>query len=148
MDNKQFKDNSTLGFIDKLKSSSNKLLKAEADTINSLTSDDRKFTLDHSFKNLNLFLQHAIVEILISGDSNSKPYTVISTKNRKILTSFGASKYANSTVKSNTNSIIVWDLVRKHPIRIPENWTIMNFIFIKPENTEILNKVLKDIIKQ
>lgn len=142
-----FTDNSAVGFLDKLKASANSLLQAEANAIESL-SNSKSFKLDHSFKNLSLFLDHSIAEILIAGTRTVKPYTIITTRNKYILYKFNGNIFKSNISNKKIKSITVWDLLRKHPIAIPENWTIMNFIFIEPKNIEILNKVLSDLLKQ
>ena len=154
------KNNEANNFLDKLKNSTNKLLQAEAKTLKqnlkNNENDNAVLKIQHSYPGLVLFLKHAIAEIYVEGKTK---YSVITTMNEEILSKFQkidvktvqpikkATKKATKKVSSK-KYITVWDLLRKHPIVIPEKWTIMNFVFIQKENSEILSKVLSDLLKQ
>lgn len=144
-----------MSILEKLKASNSKLLKAES-------KDLQKWSLlNHNKVDLELFLNLNIAEINYKTKDN-KNANIICTSNLILIKIYSKLKDKNQKIKIANNinvsagirtndlkSVTSWDLVENKfkIINIENDWQIINFISITPENVLILDELLKQFLK-
>lgn len=130
-----------MNILETIKSSKNVFLKNTADDI-------QKFkVLKHNSVDLQLFLLNSIAKIQIAGRQ------FICTANKTLVEKITNSKNITKFNKNVLNIFIIkklvifFDLSTKKYITLncKNDWEILDFVIIKPENIELLSKMLLQI---
>lgn len=129
--------------IETLKSSRNILLKAEGEAI------EKWKNLPQSKEGLDLFLKFNIAEILYDRTS----YFCTSNVDlvNRILKILGSNnKISKNGFSSRRNIVMAWDLVEDKIISfsMKNKWNILNLVPINPANIELLESILKDLLRR
>lgn len=130
-------------FISKI--SENKAFKNTAEDISSWSN------LPHNIMGLDLLLQNAIVELEVFSKKSKRVIKYLCSSNLHILSKLTEidindfRKREIALLKQKPISTISYNFNRNSLFTISgEDWEIKSFIIVKPENTEILNKILRN----
>lgn len=141
------------GVIDKMKSSKNKLLEAEAKGL------DKWKKLKHTKADLELFLTYNIAEIQYKPKDANGFVKIVCTSNNRFIKTYSAlkkkdkEKYQHSPFNGiktrDTTSVMTYDLeegtLKTVSLRA---WEILNFITITEENVLVLDQLVRDCLKR
>ena len=138
--------------IDLMRKSDKKLLLAEAADI------ERWKGLRHNKSGLEMFLQFNIAEIRFKYKNSSVYTKIICTSNTRLINVINAVKKSQKVkmmktpfdgIRTNdTTSILTYDLSsRTYKTVSLKAWEIMNFISITPDNIELIDNLINQILK-
>lgn len=137
--------------IEKLRESKNKLLEGEAENLMYWKK------LRHNKDDFELFLNNNIAEVWFKT-KNGNEDQLICTSNTTLIKLFSTkkkedkkkvAKLASKGIHTNEmDSVLTWDLrENKFKTIYLKTWAILNFVTITPQNIEVLDQVVEDLLK-
>lgn len=138
--------------VEKLLNSGNKVLEAAGKQL------PKWKKLKHNKQDLELFLQFNIVHLRFRLKNNAVMQDIVCTSNTSFIEVFSklkesekkkALKSKNTGIKTrDPNSILTFNLLdNKYNTIMLDFWEITNFLTITPDNIEILDKFVGEILK-
>lgn len=139
--------------VEKLLSSGNKVLESAGKDLG------RWSKLKHNKQDLELFLQFNLAHLRYLPKGKHSLQDVVCTSNTQFINVFSKLKSSdkakairskNSGIRTkDANSVLTYNLIdNKYNIIMLDAWEIVTFLEISPDNIEILDKVVNEMLKR